>query len=71
MAPPVTPELIRPSDDVDIQRVDVPVERRSCPYVPEATVESRNVPERLRLVEKRLVADSPVVEAFVMLASVE
>jgi hypothetical protein len=51
--------------------VDVPVDWRTIPRVPEALVESRRVPSTLRLVVKRLVADTPVVEALVILARVE
>ena len=50
-APPRTPTLVRPRDDVATHCVDVPVERRSCPRVPEALVESLSDPVRLRLVE--------------------
>ena len=51
--PPDPPEI--PSDDVATQRVEVPVERSTMPCVPEAFVESRKRPERVRLVAKRLV----------------
>ena len=51
--------------------MEVPVERSTCPWVPDALVESRKKPVRERLVEKRLVAVRPVVDALMMLASVE
>ena len=38
--------------------------------MPEALVESRRKPERERLLEKRLVEVSPVVDALVMVACV-
>ncbi len=40
-APPDTPAPpVIPREDVDTHRVDVPVDQRSCPRVPEALVES-------------------------------
>jgi hypothetical protein len=59
------------SDDVDTHLVDVPTDWRTIPSVPDALVASRRSPDRVRLVEYRLVADTPVVEALVILASVE
>jgi hypothetical protein len=41
-----------PSDEVAIQRVEVPVDQRICPRVPEALVTSRSVPWSVRLVEE-------------------
>ena len=46
--PPERDEI--PRDDVDVQIVEVPVERSTCPFVPLALVESLRNPERLRLV---------------------
>jgi hypothetical protein len=48
-APPVTPALVRPSDDVATHDVDVPVERSTIPYVPEALEASRRAPDTERL----------------------
>jgi hypothetical protein len=59
---------VSPRDDVATHCVDVPVERRTIPYVPEALPLSRSAPVRLRLEAKRLVADTPVVEALVITA---
>jgi hypothetical protein len=48
--PGVPPERdVIPRDEVATHRVDVPVERRTCPRVPEAVVESRSVPTTERL----------------------
>jgi hypothetical protein len=69
--PPLTPVEVILRDDVATHCVEVPVEMRSCPAVPEALVESRNSPESERLVAFRLDAVSPVVEALMMLARVE
>jgi hypothetical protein len=51
----VEPEEI-PRDEVATQRVDVPVVWRIIPAVPDALVESRKRPERVRLVVVALVA---------------
>ena len=60
----VEPEEI-PSEDVATQRVDVPVVWRIIPAVPDAFVESRKRPERVRLVAKRLLVVSAVADAVV------
>jgi hypothetical protein len=79
--PPDTPLATTPRDDVATHRVEVPVDWSTIPRVPLLAVESKSDPVRVRAVaealpnderdEKRLVADTPVVEALVMLASVE
>ena len=71
-APPDRVAVI-PRDDVATQRVEVPTDWRIIPNVPEADTPSRRVPRRLRLVvvpvpivslvEKKLVAVSPVADA--------
>jgi hypothetical protein len=54
--PPVTPEpLLSPSVEVDTHNVDVPVDQSTWPRVPDAFIESRKSPVRLRLVIERLV----------------
>ena len=64
-SPPVTPAPpVIPRDEVATHWVEVPVDQRTWPRVPEALVESRRKPERERLLEKRLVEVSPVVEAL-------
>ena len=47
VAPPVSVDVI-PSVFVAVQIVDVPVERSTMPFVPEALVESNNVPVNVR-----------------------
>lgn len=54
-APPVMVEAAMLSDDVDTQRVELPVDCRIIPKVPEAFVESRSVPMSERLVVEALV----------------
>jgi hypothetical protein len=63
-APPVNDDEI-PNDEVATHCVDVPVDQRTCPRVPEALVESRKRPERVRLVAKRLLVVSAVADAVV------
>jgi hypothetical protein len=58
------PEI--PSEDVATQRVDVPVVWRTIPAVPEAFVESRKRPERVRLVVVALVVDALVAANVVI-----
>jgi hypothetical protein len=60
--PPDSDEVI-PRDDVAVHTVEVPVERRTIPRVPEALPPSRRVPVRLRLGVKRLVAGIAVLRA--------
>jgi hypothetical protein len=48
-------EPLIPSDDVATHLVDVPVVWSTIPRVPDAFVESRNAPERLRLVAASVV----------------
>jgi hypothetical protein len=43
VVPPDT-EAVIPRDEVATQRVDVPVDQRTCPNVPDAVVESRSAP---------------------------
>jgi hypothetical protein len=54
----------RPSDEVEVQIVDVPVERSTWPRVPDALVESLNNPVRERSEVNKLVAVIPVAEAL-------
>jgi hypothetical protein len=64
VTPPVSEDEI-PSDEVATHCVDVPVDQRTWPRVPEADTESRNTPVRLRLVVKRsdaVKADADAVE---------
>jgi hypothetical protein len=52
-------------DEVDTQAVEVPVVMRIMPLVPDALNESRNAPERVMLLAKRLEEVAFVVDAFV------
>ena len=68
-APPVR-LLPIPSDDVDTHCVLVPVERRTCPTVPEAFVESRRAPRIVKLEVVAVVTRRLEVDAFVKVALV-
>ena len=69
-APPVR-LLPIPSEDVDTHCVLVPVERRTCPGVPEAFVESRRAPRMVKLEVVAVVTRRLEVDAFVKVAFVE
>ena len=63
--PPVTPEPdppTMPSVDVETHKVEVPVERRSCPYVPVAFVESKRFPLITRLVVVEVTVSDDVAK---------
>ena len=59
-----------PSDEVDTHCVLVPVERRTCPTVPEAFVESRRAPRIVKLEVVAVVTRRLEVDAFVKVALV-
>jgi hypothetical protein len=60
-----------PREEVDTHRVEVPVDWRIRPSVPDAAVESRNSPESERLVALIVGTVSPPVDdAFVKVSAV-